>query len=55
MFLNGKDWKCPKCKTENYIGDSVNDVATSKSLEYLENYNIKYHLFAISVVLKKYY
>ena len=50
MFLNGEDWKCPKCKTENYIGDSVNDVATSKSLEYLEN-----HLFAISVVLKKYY
>ena len=26
MFLNGKDWKCPKCKTENYIGDSVNDI-----------------------------
>ncbi|WP_215485409.1 hypothetical protein [Lactobacillus gasseri] len=41
MFLNSKDWKCPKCKTENYIGDSVNDVATSKSLEYLENYNIE--------------
>ena len=18
MFLNGEDWKCPKCKTENY-------------------------------------
>lgn len=30
MFLNGEDWKCPKCKTENYIGDSVNDVAHQK-------------------------
>lgn len=41
MFLNGEDWKCPKCKTENYIGDSVNDVAALKNLDYLENNNIE--------------
>lgn len=34
-FFSGEDWQCPKCKINNEIGTSVNNIAASKNLNYL--------------------